>query len=115
MNFIEYGRVEEKIITIRSQKVLLDSDVAELYGVETKRVNEAVANNPEKFPDGYILAVSEEENKSLRSNISTLEKTGRGQHPKYLPKAFTERVFICSPQYSRVRRQPRQNRIKRSI
>ncbi len=46
--------VESKIITLRDQQVILDADVAQLYGVETKRVNEAVSNNPEKFPDGYI-------------------------------------------------------------
>jgi hypothetical protein len=89
---IEYGRVEEKIITIREQKVLLDSDVAELYGVETKRINEAITNNPEKFPDGYILAVSEDENKSLRSKFSTLERQGRGQHSKYLPHAIMQNI-----------------------
>ena len=50
-NIIE---VENKMITLRNQQVILDSDVAELYGVETKRVNEAVSNNPEKFPEGYI-------------------------------------------------------------
>ena len=68
----------------------MDSDVAQLYEVETKRINEAVRNNPEKFPEGYILDVSDKEKKSLRSKISTLEKQGRGQHTKYLPKAFTE-------------------------
>lgn len=49
--------IENKIITIREQKVILDSDVAELYGVETKRINEAVKNNPDKFPDGYISSI----------------------------------------------------------
>ena len=48
-------QVEEKIITLRNQQVILDCDVAELYGVETKRINEAVNNNPKKFPEGYIL------------------------------------------------------------
>ena len=47
--------VGNRIITLRGQQVIIDADVAELYGVETKRVNEAVANNPEKFPEGYIL------------------------------------------------------------
>ena len=49
--------VESKIITLWDQQVILDADVAELYGVETKRVNEAVSNNPEKFPDGYVLTL----------------------------------------------------------
>ena len=47
--------IEEKLIEIRNKKVLLDCDVAHLYGIETKRVNEAVKNNPEKFPEGYVI------------------------------------------------------------
>ena len=87
-NIIE---VENKMITLRNQQVILDSDVADLYGVETKRVNEAVSNNPEKFPKGYIWELAAEEIVALRSKISTLKKTGRGQHSKYPPKAFTEK------------------------
>ena len=66
--------IENKIITIREQKVILDSDVAELYGVETKRINEAVKNNPDKFPDGYILYLSMDEAIASRSKISTLKR-----------------------------------------
>ncbi|MDR1478247.1 MAG: ORF6N domain-containing protein [Planctomycetaceae bacterium] len=51
---MKFNRVEEKIITIRDQSVILDSDVAELYGITTKEINQAVKNNPEKFPIGYI-------------------------------------------------------------
>lgn len=80
--------IENKIITIREQKVILDSDVAELYGVETKRINEAVKNNPDKFPDGYILYLSMDEAIASRSKISTLK---RGENLKYAPKAFSER------------------------
>ena len=83
--------VEKKIITLRNQQVILDSDVADLYGVETKRVNEAVSNNPEKFPAGYFWELSIEEWNSLRSKIPTLKSSGRGQHSKYPPKAFTEK------------------------
>lgn len=83
--------VENKMITLREQQVILDSDVAELYGVETKRINEAVSNNPEKFPEGYVWELTEEEVPALRSKISTLKKAGRGQHSKYPPKAFTEK------------------------
>ena len=83
--------MEEKIITLRNQQVILDCDVAELYGVETKRINEAVSNNPEKFPEGYIIQLDNHEVASLRSNLSTLKNTGRGQHTKYPPKAFTEK------------------------
>ena len=84
-------KVEEKIITLRNQQVILDCDVAELYGVETKRINEAVNNNPEKFPEGYVLHLKNQEITTLRSKISTLKNTGRGQHSKYPPKAFTEK------------------------
>ena len=84
-------KVEEKIITLRNQQVILDCDVAELYGVETKRINEAVNNNPEKFPEGYVLHLKNQEITSLMSKISTLKNTGRGQHSKYPPKAFTEK------------------------
>lgn len=80
--------IENKIITIREQKVILDSDVAELYGVETKRINEAVKNNPDKYPDGYILYLSMDEAIASRSKISTLK---RGENLKYAPKAFSER------------------------
>lgn len=87
-NIIE---VENKIITLRDQQVILDSDVAELYGVQTKEINQAVRNNPEKFPQGYIWELSNEETRSLRSKFLTLKNTGRGKHTKYPPKAFTEK------------------------
>ena len=90
-DIISYKEVEERVLTIRGQNALLDSSVAELYGVETKRINEAVNNNPDKFPEGYIIALDSEEWNSLRSKISTLNDLGRGQHAKYTPKAFTER------------------------
>ena len=54
-DIVKFKQVEDKIITIRNQSVILDSDVAELYGVETKRINEAVKNNPEKFPKDIFL------------------------------------------------------------
>jgi len=84
---IRLEEVESKIIEIRNQKVLLDSDVAELYGVETKRVNEAVNNNPDKFPDGYIIVLTNNEWNTLKSKFSTSIKGGKTK----LPKAFTER------------------------
>lgn len=65
MQVIIYDQVQNKIITIRNQKVIVDADVAELYGVETKRVNEAVKNNPEKFPDGYLIELNSHEKNEL--------------------------------------------------
>lgn len=74
---------------------MLDSDIAELYGVETKRINEAVKNNPDKFPDDLMFELSEDEWEDLRSKISTLKDLGRGQHRKYIPKVFTNREDRC--------------------
>jgi len=91
MKIVKLENVGDKLLTIRGEQVLLDSDVAEIYGVEAKRINEAVKNNPAKFPDGYILDLSDESWESLRSKISTLKEPGRGKHKKYKPKAFTER------------------------
>ena len=90
-NIVKYENIESKIIDIRGQKVLLDKDIAKIYGVETKRINEAVKNNPDRFPDGYIIELTKSETESLRSKFSTLKNTGRGQHTKYLPRAFTEK------------------------
>ncbi|MDR0834607.1 MAG: ORF6N domain-containing protein [Candidatus Symbiothrix sp.] len=88
---VKFGQVEDKVLNLRDQSVILDSDVAALYGVETKRVNEAVKNNPDKFPDGYIFDLTMEEAIASRSKISTLNDGGRGQNVKYAPKAFTEK------------------------
>ena len=85
-NIVRFNSVEEKIITIRNKNVILDSDVAFLYGVETKEINQAVKNNPAKFPKGYILNIDSKELANLRSKILTanLSKT------RVMPKAFTE-------------------------
>ena len=80
--------VESKIITLRDQQVILDSDVAELYGVETKRINEAVSNNPEKFPEGYVLMLTNEEKTEVVEIFDHLSKL---RFSPQLPKAFTEK------------------------
>ena len=85
---IRYEDVESKIITIRNQQVIIDRDVAALYGVETKRINEAVSNNPDKFPEGYIINTDIAEWESLRSKISTTNISSKTRVP---PKAFTEK------------------------
>jgi len=79
--------VEEKLITIRNKKVLIDTDVAQLYGVETKRINEAVKNNLDKFPEGYLVELTKDEWESLKSKFSTSIKGGKVK----LPTAFTEK------------------------
>ena len=83
---LKYEQVDAKIIEIRNQKVIIDSDVAELYGVETKRVNEAVKHNPDKFPENYILELTLKEWEPLKSKFSTSKKGGKAK----LPTAFTE-------------------------
>ena len=91
MNVVRFSEVEEKILVIRGESVILDSDVAALYGVETREINQAIKNNPAKFPQGYIVDVSKEEYESLKSKFLMIENQGRGKHVKYLPKAFTEK------------------------
>jgi len=88
---IKFEDVKNSIVAIGDAQVIIDTDVARLYEVETKRVNEAVRNNPDKFPDGYILQLDWNDVERLRSKVSTLNTGKRGQHTKYPPKAFTEK------------------------
>src|SRR5436190_2915525 len=81
--------IEPMILTIRGQKVMLGHDLAKLYGVSTKRLNEQVRRNRARFPDDFMFQLTADEAESLRSQIATL-KPGRGQHRKYAPYAFTE-------------------------
>jgi hypothetical protein len=81
--------IESKIFTIRGQQVMLDRDLAELYQVTTKRLNEQVKRNIQKFPSDFMFQLTEDEWESLRSQFATLN-TKRGQHRKYLPYVFTE-------------------------
>ena len=85
-------KIENTIYEIREKQVMLDSDLAKLYGVERKRINEAVRNNSEKFPERFSWILTNKEWNFLRSKISTLkiQKIGRGTHRKYLPRVFTE-------------------------
>jgi phage regulator Rha-like protein len=87
MNIIEYKDVENKIISIRNHNVIIDSDVAELYGVETKHVNQAVKNNPERFIDGFIIELEKLEKSELVKNFDRFASL---KHSTVLPKAFTE-------------------------
>jgi hypothetical protein len=86
-NPLSLESIEEHIIELRGQKVLLDSDVAEIYGVVTKRINEAVRNNPDKFPDGYLIKLDTTEWRILKSKLSTSSWGGKNKPPT----AFTER------------------------
>ena len=84
---VRFEAVEDKVIQIRGLQVILDSELAVLYGVETRDINKAVKNNPAKFPAGYIVELKTSELENLRGNFSTakLAKT------RALPKAFTEK------------------------
>ena len=68
-NIVKYEQVKDKIIVLRGRQVILDSDVAALYGVETREINQAVKNNPDKFPEGYILKLDNQEVTDLLSKI----------------------------------------------
>ena len=79
--------IMRKIYYIRNQKVMLDSDLAELYGVETRVLKQAVKRNADRFPLHYMFELTKEENAMLRSQNATLK---HGEYSKYLPYAFTE-------------------------
>lgn len=82
-------RIDDKIYEIRGQQVMFDFDLAELYGVETKRLKEQVRRNIERFPEDFMFELTKEEAEFSRSQIATL-KTGSGSNIKYTPFAFTQ-------------------------
>ena len=84
---IKLEQIEAKILNIRSQNVILDSDIAELYGVETMRINEAVKNNLEKFPARYILRLKKNEKEKVIEKFDN----PKVKFSPALPKAFTEK------------------------
>ncbi len=100
-NLMKFENVNDKIIVVRNQNVILDSDVAALYGVQTKEVNQAVKNNPGKFPQGYIFDLETNEKQEVVKNFDHLEKL---RFSPNLPKAFTEKglymlaTILKSPQ-----------------
>lgn len=85
---ISFQDVEKRLRQLHGQRVLLDHAVAELYGVETKRINEAVKNNPDKFPQGYVVEVSKAEMAGFAVEIFDRKTEAKS---RYLPKAFTEK------------------------
>jgi hypothetical protein len=105
-NAVQFDELRDRIIQIKGQPVMLDADVAELYGVRTKRVNEAVKNNPEKFPEGYILEMERSEWDLFKSNLASPAQAGACEKDevlrskistakiakmRFVPKAFTEK------------------------
>ena len=91
--------VEACMLPVRGQQVLIDRDVAALYGVETKRINEAVRNNPDKFPEGYIFELTEAETEEVKAITAknddfadeNFDRKTVSSKTRYAPKAFTDR------------------------
>ena len=111
----ELKPIEPLILTLRGQRVILDADLAEIYGVPIKRLNEQVKRNADRFPEDFLFQLTVDEWSSLRSQIATLNEDldyqgdvknrsqivtssedGRGQHRKYMPYAFTEHGAIMA-------------------
>lgn len=86
---MELQIIQNKIVELRGMRVMLDYDLAEMYGVETKRLKESVRRNIDRFPSDFMFELTRDEYNSLRSQFATLEN-GRGNYSKYLPFAFTE-------------------------
>ena len=82
--------IEDIIYEVNGVQVMIDSNIAKLYQVEIKRVNEAVKSNPYKFSKRFSWVLTNQETKELRSKISTLEIKGQGKYSKYAPRVFTE-------------------------
>ncbi|KQC31541.1 DNA-binding protein [Flagellimonas eckloniae] len=87
---MELQAIQTRIYEVRGQKVLLDFDLAMLYGTETKKLKQAVRRNLARFPSDFMFELTKEEYMALRSQIVTLDNEGRGKHSKYNPFAFTE-------------------------
>lgn len=87
-NIVKFENLESKLIVYKNETVLIDSDVAELYGVETRDINKAVKNNPDKFPTDYIVELTKKEKQEVVENFHHLSKLKFSPH---LPKIFTER------------------------
>jgi hypothetical protein len=85
---VKFEEVGKKIIEIRGKKTILDSDVAALYSVETREINQAVKNNPDKFPKGYIFILTNDEKQEVIKNFDNIAKIKFFPQP---PKAFTEK------------------------
>jgi hypothetical protein len=88
LNIISHTAIDNKIIELRDSFVIIDRDVAELYGVETKRVNEAATNNPDKFPNDYMFELTKDEKIKVVEYFDHLQSI---KYSPYLPKAFTKK------------------------
>lgn len=89
---VKYEQVKDKIIVLRGEPVLLDADVAQLYGVETRVVNQAVKNNPDKFPEGFLIPLTLSEKKRLSKILITLRVLNL---VRLIPLLLQKAVCIC--------------------
>ena len=98
---VKFEDLQDRIIELRGQKVLLDADVAQIYGVQTRDINKSVSNNPDKFPAGYVVELSKSEKNELVKNF---HRFNRLKHSTVKPKAFPEKglymlaTILKSPQ-----------------
>ena len=95
-NEITAKTIESKILTIRNQQVMIDRDLAELYGTETKVLNQAVKRNIERFPEDFMFSLNETEKEELVTNCDRLETM---KHSSTMPYAFTEQGLPCFRQF----------------
>jgi hypothetical protein len=107
-DLIPHEQIENSILLLRGQKVMLDSELARLYGVDTRTLNQAVRRNRDRFPGDFMFQLTSEEAQSLRSQFVIL-KPGRGEHRKYLPHAFTEQGVAMLSSVLRSKRAARVN------
>lgn len=101
MDILKFETVQDRIISVRGEQVIIDRDLADLYGVETRDINKALKNNPDKFPDGYMFELTKDEKAEVVEIFHHLELVRFSPH---LPKAFTEKglymlaTILKSPQ-----------------
>jgi len=93
VEIVTIDKIKNLIFDIRSEKVILDSDIANLYGVKTRDINKAVRNNPDKFPADYLFEVTKQEKIELVENFHRFENL---KHSTVNPKAFTEKGLYMS-------------------
>lgn len=87
MNAVRIEDIQDVIVVLRDESVIIDADVAEIYGIATRDVNKAVGNNPDKFPNGYVFKTTKKELDDLRRKFST----AKFAKTRVAPKAFTEK------------------------
>src|SRR5450756_955343 len=99
-DIVKIENLEKVILEVRGVRVLIDSDVAQIYGVETRDINKAVTNNPDKFPAGYVVELSKPEKSELVENFHRFNKL---KHSTVNPKAFPEKGLYMPVSYTHLR------------